>query len=226
MDKKAYYELLESKFPTYKEFTAISVGENGEPLVPIGAEFSGKIHILEDYKQYTGEQIFVRSQVLNMLVQAQKKLKALRPDYDLEILCGYRHPEIQERSHSEHKNWLKEHEPHLEGDELTEAAHRFSAAPDVAGHPTGGAVDVQIVGPDGAPIDMGPAFEPSKDVYVFSPFVEREVWNNRQLLRNCMIYAGFAPFDGEWWHFAYGDREWASYYCKPEAIYQQIRFQV
>ncbi|WP_055746546.1 M15 family metallopeptidase [Brevibacillus choshinensis] len=226
MDNKAYYELLESKFPTYKEFTVIPVRDNGEPLVPIGAEFSGKVYILEDYKQFTGEQIFVRSQVLKMLVQAQKELKALRPDYDLEILCGYRHPEIQERIHSEHKNWLKEHGPHLEGDELTEAAHRFAAAPDVAGHPTGGAVDVQIVGPDGAPIDMGPAFEPSKDVYVFSPFVERAVWKNRQLLRNCMVKAGFAPFDGEWWHFAYGDREWASYYGKPEAIYQQIRFQL
>ncbi|MED4582544.1 M15 family metallopeptidase [Brevibacillus choshinensis] len=226
MDKIAYYELLESKLPTYKEFKRIPVHDNGESLVPIGGEFEGKIQILEDYKKYTGNQIFVRSNVLKMLIQAQKALKEINQDYNLKILCGYRHPEIQEKTHNDIKQFLIDREPQLEGDDLTEAAHRFSAAPDVAGHPTGGAVDVRIIGSDGAPIDMGPAFVPDKDVHVFSLFVERPVWNNRQLLRNCMVKAGFAPFDGEWWHFSYGDREWANYYGKAEAIYQQIRFQL
>lgn len=224
--KKMYYEMLESTFPTYKEFTTIPVCDNGEPLVPIGSEFEGSLQILENYKQYTGNQIFVRSHVVMMLIQAQKELREIYPDYNLEVICGYRHPEIQEKTHSEHKKWLKEQNPLLEGDELTEVAHRFSAAPDVAGHPTGGAVDVRIIGSEGSPVNMGPEFEPSKDIYVFSPFVEKEVWHIRQILRNCMVKAGFAPFDGEWWHFAYGDREWANYYNKPEAIYAQLNFQI
>jgi D-alanyl-D-alanine dipeptidase len=33
---------------------------------------------------------------------------------------------------------------------------------------------------------------------------------------------GLAPFDGEWWHFSYGDREWAKYYEEEAAaIYDQ-----
>jgi D-alanyl-D-alanine dipeptidase len=62
------------------------------------------------------------------------------------------------------------------------------------------------------------------DTYVFSPFIARECWHNRQILRACMIKAGFAPFDGEWWHFSFGDREWACYFNQPTAIYSQLRF--
>ncbi|QQR69366.1 MAG: hypothetical protein IPI58_01405 [Alphaproteobacteria bacterium] len=39
-----------------------------------------------------------------------------------------------------------------------------------------------------------------------------------------MTSVGFAPFDGEWWHFSYGDREWAKYYGRSHAIYSQIAF--
>jgi D-alanyl-D-alanine dipeptidase len=34
-----------------------------------------------------------------------------------------------------------------------------------------------------------------------------------------MVAAGFAPFYGEWWHFSYGDREWAAVYGEPAALY-------
>lgn len=43
------------------------------------------------------------------------------------------------------------------------------------------------------------------------------------LLRDCMLTAGFAPYDGEWWHFSYGERDWAHYYKKPNAIYGQVK---
>jgi D-alanyl-D-alanine dipeptidase len=60
------------------------------------------------------------------------------------------------------------------------------------------------------------------DTFTFSPFISKEAWANRQLLRRVMIQAGFAPFDGEWWHFSYGDKEWARYYDKRAAMYDQL----
>ncbi len=39
-----------------------------------------------------------------------------------------------------------------------------------------------------------------------------------------MLTAGFAPFDGEWWHFSFGDREWARFYGAENALYEQIQF--
>ena len=42
------------------------------------------------------------------------------------------------------------------------------------------------------------------------------------MLREYMIKEGFAPYDGEWWHFSYGDKEWAFYYDKEKALYNQV----
>jgi zinc D-Ala-D-Ala dipeptidase len=106
--------------------------------------------------------------------------------------------------------------------DLIAATHRIIALPEVAGHPTGGAVDIQILG-SGQPIDMGTKiWEFVPDSFTFSPFIDRSAWSNRQLLRRVMTTAGFAPFDGEWWHFSYGDREWAKHYGEQAAIYEQI----
>jgi hypothetical protein len=45
---------------------------------------------------------------------------------------------------------------------------------------------------------------------------------NRKMLRDAMMAEGFAPYDGEWWHFCYGDKEWAFYYKKDKALYNQV----
>ena len=42
------------------------------------------------------------------------------------------------------------------------------------------------------------------------------------ILRKIMLEVGFAPYDGEWWHFSYGDREWAYYYKKYKYLYPQV----
>jgi D-alanyl-D-alanine dipeptidase len=68
------------------------------------------------------------------------------------------------------------------------------------------------------------AMEASRDSFTFSPFVSRQAWDDRQLLRRAMMAAGFAPYDGEWWHFSYGDKEWARFYRKPGALYDQVSF--
>lgn len=216
------YEALADKFITYKDMSGRPVKDDGSKLVPIGEEFTGKIHILEDYRLYTGDHLFVREALIPMLVKAQAEVKAIHPDYDLEIYCGYRSLDIQKSNFERITKLELEADPTLEGDELKERAHRFSAAPDVAGHPTGGAVDVQIVTPEG-PIDFGtPIHSYAKDTYTLSPFISKKAWHNRQLLRACMLKVGFAPLDSEWWHFSYGDREWAAYFNKPHALFTQL----
>lgn len=43
----------------------------------------------------------------------------------------------------------------------------------------------------------------------------------RSLLHDLMVAEDFAPFYGEWWHFSYGDREWAAFYNVEKAMYAQ-----
>jgi len=108
---------------------------------------------------------------------------------------------------------------------LLEEVHKFIAVPSVAGHPTGGAVDVTLVdNKTGLPIDMGSAYCDFDDINVYakSPFISDEVKKNREILRKAMSSVGFAPFDGEWWHYSFGDREWAVYRGQSKYFYNQV----
>lgn len=226
MTKDMIYELLAEKFVTYRDLTTIDVVDNGEDLISIADKFDGDIVVQEEYKAYVGDAIYVRESVLKRLNIVQDELKKINPEYILEVCCGYRPMEIQEANYNNHMKVVLAEEPELSGDELKEVIHRYSAVPSMAGHPTGGAVDVRINSSKGL-LDMGTVLaDPDKDTYVFSPYINKTAWHNRQILRACMIRAGFAPFDGEWWHFSYGDKEWAAYYQKEHALYKQLRFSV
>lgn len=220
------YAALERHFLTYRELATVPVQDNDEPLIAIGDEFSGKTLVIDStMKVHTGDKIFVRSRVVAMLEMAQHALREIAPGCDLEVVSGYRHLDVQRQQFQEQIQHVLRKTPSLSGEELKEAAHRFCAVPEVAGHPTGGAVDVRILQSNGEALSMGTDLgEDAMDTYVFSPFIDREHWRNRQNLRFCMLRAGFAPFDGEWWHFSFGDREWARYFNKDKAIYNQLSF--
>ena len=65
----------------------------------------------------------------------------------------------------------------------------------------------------------------SKISYTYSPEIKEEHKKNRMFLKSLMENENFAPYLGEWWHFSYGDREWAKYYNKQYAIYQQVSYE-
>lgn len=222
MKKSEVYELLQDKMLTYTELLDVLVFPNGEPLVPLNETDNLSVNPVDPkMAEVTGNDIYVRQGVVERLGMASMALAKNNPELKLEVVYGYRLPSIQKQNFARVKEELP---ATLEGIELMEAAHRMVAVPKVAGHPTGGAVDVQLT-KEGEPLDFGTKqreFVP--DTYTFSPFIGRPAWSNRQLLRRIMLGAGFAPFDGEWWHFSYGDREWAKYYNEPNAIYEQIEF--
>ena len=106
-------------------------------------------------------------------------------------------------------------------------------------HTTGGAVDLTIIGPDGSELDMGCSFDEFTDktatAYFESEYTNNSettnkeldkdsyivIRNNRRLLYNIMIEAGFTNLPSEWWHYDYGDRFWG-YYTDSPAIYEGI----
>ena len=224
MKKQDVYRLLEEKMLGYTDYVDVPVGPVDEPLVPIPDSCNLVARqIGTDMESYTGGQIFVRYGVLQRLEQAAKLLSEQDTNLQLEVAYGYRTLEIQKRLFEEYKIKL---EPEYEGEALLAATHRLIAVPEVAGHPAGAAVDIQIT-KNGKPLDFGTKIhEFAPDTFTFSPFISKEGWNNRQLLRRVMMQAGFAPFDGEWWHFSYGDKEWARYYGKLAALYWQMDFRI
>jgi zinc D-Ala-D-Ala dipeptidase len=224
MKKEEVYQELESKMLDYKDYKDMPVQENNDPMVPIipTANLAAR-QLRTEMLPYTGEQVYVRSGVARRLAQAADNLAFTNPRYQLEVVYGYRALEIQNRNFERAK---KQFEGEYVGDELLAATHRLIAVPEVAGHPAGAAVDLQII-QDGRPLDFGTKiWEFVPDSYTYSPYISKEARLNRELLRTAMMSAGFAPFDGEWWHFSYGDKEWAKHYDRPAAIYEQIDFRV
>ncbi|QQR68367.1 MAG: D-alanyl-D-alanine carboxypeptidase family protein [Alphaproteobacteria bacterium] len=218
-------KFLEQKFLSYADLTSVNVCENGEPMVCLGDDHGVSVYAFDERMEpYTGKSIYVREGVAHKLQGAQKFLASILPHGQLEIVYGYRHLNIQKTIYDKiHAEVCAKH-PHLPEEEVKERVHFYIAVPEVSGHPTGGAVDVRVrIGE--RLVDMGTeAHDFVPESYALSPFISKDAWHNRQLLRIAMTSVGFAPFDGEWWHFSYGDREWAKYYGRSHAIYSQIAF--
>lgn len=225
LNKSAFFTQLETNFITYNELKTIAIKDNGEGLVSLAEKDIPYTTKGDFITPSTGDDIYVREALVTQLKKAQDELNALFDDCLLQVVYGYRSLKQQKETYQTIKQEKQKEFPNYDEDQLNEEIHRFIAVPSVAGHPTGGAVDVQLLKSSGDVVDMGTkAHEFTKESYSFNPFVTREVWLNRQKLRQAMLSAGFAPFDGEWWHYSYGDREWAAYYNKPFAIYTQIDF--
>lgn len=221
LDKKA---LL-----TAADLLDIPVSENGASMVGIQQRlpFLRVEYEKEDMLEYTGNDIFVREELIPLIEQAYQELQKKLPGHNFLVRYGYRHPEVQRRYFNNRYAVHKEDNPELDEEGLIELTHTQVALPTVAGHPTGGAVDLTIIDTEEKEFDMGTGIadysEPEK-CFTYSDNITAEQAQNRAFLAELMLNAGFAPYNGEWWHFSYGDREWACFYKKPSSLYEQIEF--
>ena len=127
-------------------------------------------------------------------------LVAHRPDHHLLVLDALRPQRVQQQL------WDA-----LQGTELV----GYIAEPSRGSiHSFGMALDITIVGPDGAELDMGTGFDdlsershPALELAMLErgDITEQQV-DNRRLLRGAMFQAGFFGINSEWWHFDCGDR--------------------
>lgn len=121
---------------------------------------------------------------------------------------------------------LEEHMK-LSSTQMHELTAEYIAPPSVAGHPTGGAVDVSLIDDSGAELDLGCAYDEDAAVsagrcYSFFKNLPDNVKRNRAILFDCMESAGFINYPFEWWHWSYGDKYWAAITDAPHALYAAI----
>lgn len=221
---------MERDILTYQDLVKIKSGENNERLVCLNEavpEIISKYQKI-DMLDYIGDKIFVRKKVAVMLAKVSADLKKKHTDFKLKVVYGYRHPDVQILYFEKKKQDIKMREPNLSEEDLRAKTHLFVAAPDVAGHVVGGALDITIADSKGD-LDMGTSiadFSDQQKIQTFSSKITSEQKNNRMLLHGLMLKVGFAPFYGEWWHFSYGDKEWAAFYKHGQSLYSPIYFKV
>lgn len=84
-------------------------------------------------------------------------------------------------------------------------------------HNRGAAVDVGLANLNNTELNMGTDFDDFSDKAKYSNTeINSTAQNNRLILRNIMIQAGFEPYENEWWHFNFknvnfplSDFEWS-----------------
>ena len=219
---------MRESFVRYQDLISISEVDNRTKMQKFASIPSNGTKVIGRYVTDLNELdyspiIKVRKKVLDKLEEADLLLKNVNPNYQLMVVYGYRAMEKQEKYFNEE---IKKYKYSFDNKlELYEFVHEKIAVPEVSGHPTGGAVDVVIYDMKKEKIiDFGTDVHDFNDAkcYVYYSKIREYEHNNRILLRKIMMKVGFAPYDGEWWHFSYGDKEWAYYYNKKKYLYPQV----
>lgn len=195
----------------------------GEPLVDLSTFCPGRIECRSAYyKQGIKGSIptcMLRKGAAERLVTAAEKLPA---GWKFRVFDGWRPHSVQKALFDDYLCQLayREENQDLTVRELMTLTREFVAFPSTDplrpyNHGGGGAIDLTIVDEKGEPLDMGTGFDDFTDLSHTRYFEEHdgnpEARGNRRLLYHLMTGAGFTNYDGEWWHFDYGNPLWASY---------------
>ena len=213
------------KVPSWKNTNFID-----SPFVEITSE-SG-INVLMQYPilgMCHGEsRCFVRREVYEKLLQVQKMLPE---GLSLRIWDAWRPFALQEELYHVYGAQILKSQglTNASFEEKQQAISQFVSLPRPDRdypplHTTGGAVDVTLIDAAGRELNMGTPFDSfseksASDYYKENPDLDEEIRNRRRILRNAMCSAGFTYLDSEWWHYDYGNREWARQMEVP-AIYR------
>jgi zinc D-Ala-D-Ala dipeptidase len=223
---KPYQEILiqECNEPLTAIAQAQFAFENPHPYVKLGAPYGEK------------SPYFLRQGVLERLIVAQQTLQSQLADWQMQIFDAYRPIAVQQfmvdytfaeqvKVQGQSSEYLTDTERH----QILQQVYQFWAAPSCdpltpPPHSTGAAIDLTLVDASGQIVDMGSAIDeisPRSHPNYFAQANQSEWQNsvsaetatyfhqNRQILMNAMITAGFRQHPNEWWHFSYGDQLWA-----------------
>lgn len=82
-----------------------------------------------------------------------------------------------------------------------------------SGHTRGSTIDLTLMRADGVPLDMGGEFDWFSPVSAHDyPHLTQAQRENRLLLKEGMIAAGFVPYAQEWWHYTLRDEPYPQTY--------------
>lgn len=166
---------------------------------------------------------YLRAEVIFRLKQAAENIAA--HGYQLHILDGWRPPAVQQALYDDIYHELRTRHPEDSDAERHIRTQHFVSLPSTnpkrpSPHFTGGSVDV-VLSQNGILLDMGSHFdEPSRRSYTDAyEHTDNDIRTRRRILYHAMIRAGFTNLPSEWWHYDYGNQNWAHYSNHPVAYY-------
>ena len=176
--------------------SSVLVQDCGEPLVDTRGVVTASAYL---DGEGGASSAWVRSNVRDQLVHAAA---LLAPAHTLALEEGWRPLTVQAQAFDRQVQQLAGVYPNAPLERLRQLASRFVSPPEVAPHPTGAAVDVLLLRPDGTEVDMGcPINTNPQDsagfCYADHPDVPQAARNVRAVLGEAMRRAGFVNYPTE-----------------------------
>lgn len=227
---------MTTKAWSWDESRKKKIEESNEKLVPMGLA-PNKIIVNSQYYIQNIEgalpESYARETVYQKLYVA---FKLLPPGYRFVILDSWRPLKVQRALFDYLKNELKKMYPSLSEEEITNKTLTYVALPSKdatkpSPHNTGGSVDLTIADENGLLLNMGTDFDDTTLKAGTTYFEDQlakgiklnpkeiEALKNRRLLFHIMTSVGFTNYLDEWWHFDYGNQNWAWVSGNEHAIY-------
>lgn len=149
---------------------------------------------------YCAEKAFCTVEAANALVKAAEVFRQM--GYGVLIYDAYR----PQKAVDDFVTWSQEPENFATKAEFYPALEKTDLFPmgyiaRQSGHTRGSTIDLTLT-KSGVPIDMGTCFDLMDDLsHHGAAGVTEAQEQNRALLRSVMCWAGFAPYENEWWHY-------------------------
>lgn len=208
-------------------FKKVKVIENNDPLLPLKEYLDKDIQInlcdLKVIDSNNEDRLFLRKMVIQKLNKVQKLLPK---GYHLMIRDAFRSEALVWKLYHLYFNDIKLMKSNLSDKEVDIEVRSRIAMPDDSvppGHMTGGAIDV-VLGDDSdnfipTRITGTDFINSAEHQYTFCKDLPKEMYDNRMILYNAMTKVGFSNISREYWHYSYGDGNWAAKRKKKIAIY-------
>jgi len=191
------------------------IPENGAPEIATVSEKDGFF-----INAYRNDDFRIRATVYDMMKKAQKNL---HKGYRFMVFETYRSFAKQEKLWQRTNQQMREKYPDLPAAELQAICENFTANPYDgigSGHMAACAIDLSLCDDAGKEFDMGTAMhEKSEKTRTETPLITEEQRQRRHILKKAMEDAGLINYPAEWWHFSYGDHQWAWLAGRKEAVY-------
>jgi len=121
---------------------------------------------------------------------------------------------------------MKAQHPHLSPQAFQDLCETFIANPYDgigSGHQAASAIDITLCAQDGIEYDMGtPMHTFGEKTQTNAEGLSEESCAYRTILKNVLEAEGFVNYPAEWWHFSYGDHQWAWLTKNPVALYAPL----
>lgn len=213
-------------------FAATQLEANNEPLITLNeacAKAGSKILPSHGTTGYGSQNPTMQLRVgaIQRLFNAEKIIAELTHNvWSLKVTDAYRPLTLQREYYTKIRREFQEKEG-LTGQALYDRIAPLIADPDVQPpHTTGGTVDLTLYDiATHTDIDMGGTIDDFTNELTWTwhrDLHDLEAQKNRCLLFWAMSQAGFINTPQEWWHYQYGDREWALRTGAKAALYEPL----